>query len=162
MQLVAATIRRHEAQHGLDDERTQMLAYPAALEELLGPADLANGTPRRSVERARHELSAYTSQLANDPITPQFSLWNVAQFAFSKASWGTPESYAAVLLVEGAAKHLGFSVDGPVIHDRMIDRVRLAKLAVQLAAVPGPKLQEAARAAWLSLFGEPITSIVDQ
>lgn len=159
--LVAATIRRHEAQHGLDDERDEMLRYPAPLEALLGPASTADG-PRRSVERARHELSAYTSQLANDPVTPQFSLWNVAQFAFSEMSWGTPESYAAVLLVEGVAKRLGFATDGPVIHDRELDRGRLAKLASPLASVPPAKLQQAARETWVELFGEPIIPIVDR
>jgi hypothetical protein len=160
-QLVAATIRRHEAQHGLDDEREAMLQYPKPLEALLGPADASPGVPRRSVERARHELSAYTSQLANDPTTPQFSLWNVAQFAFSKGSWGTPESYAGVLLIEGVARRLGIEGE-PVIHDRMIDRTRLAKLALPLAAVAPAKLQEAARAAWLDLFGEPSVPIVDR
>lgn len=161
-ELVAATIRRHEAQHGLDDEREEMLRYPPALEALLGPAEVKPGVPRRSVERARHELSAYASQLANDPITPQFSLWNVAQFAFARSSWGTPESYAGVLLVEGVARHLGIAAAGPVIHDRVIDRARLAKLAIPLAAIPATRIQEAARAAWRELFGEPIVPIVDQ
>ncbi|MBA3501925.1 MAG: hypothetical protein H0T65_16285, partial [Deltaproteobacteria bacterium] len=160
-QLVAATIRRHEAQHGLDDERAEPLHYPKSLEVLLGPAEASPGVPRRSVERARHELSAYTSQLANDPTTPQFSLWNVAQFAFSEGSWGTPESYAAVLLIEGTARHLGIAGE-PVIHDRRIDRARLAKLALPLAAVAPARLQEAARAAWLDLFREPIVPIVDR
>jgi hypothetical protein len=161
-QLVAATIRRHEAQHGLDDERDEMLRYPAALEALLGAATTTDGVPRRSVERARHELSAYTSQLANDPVTPQFSLWNVAQFAFSEMSWGTPESYAAILLIEGIAKRLGIATTGPVVHDRAIDRARLAELAAPLAAVPPAKLQAAARAAWLDLYGEPNVPIVDR
>jgi hypothetical protein len=161
-QLVAATIRRHEAQHGLDDEREQMLRYPKRLEELLGPAELENGTPRRIVERARHELSAYTSQLANDPVTPQFSLWNVAQFAFSSRSWGTPESYAGILLIEGLAKHLGITSDGPIVHDRQIDRARMGRLAMELSTVPGPKLQAAAVAVWLDLFDEPIVPIVDR
>jgi hypothetical protein len=158
-ELVAATIRRHEAQHGIDDEREQMLRYPPALEAILGPAEVSPGVPRRSVERARHELSAYTSQLANDSVTPQFSLWNVAQFAFAESQWGTPESYAGVLVVEGVAKNLGITADGPVIHDRRIDRTRLAKLATQLASVPGAKLQEAARATWLDLFAEPLVTI---
>jgi len=85
----------------------------------------------------------------------------VAQFAFSKGSWGTPESYAAVLLIEGTARHLGIAGE-PVIHDRMIDRTRLAKLALPLAAVAPARLQEAARAAWLDLFGEPSVPIVDR
>lgn len=160
-QLVAATIRRHEAQHGLDDQRDSMLRYPPALEAQLGPANDRNDVPRRSVERARHELAAYTSQLANDPSTPQFSLWNVAQFAFAQASWGTPESYAAVLLIEALGKRLGLDVE-PAIHSGAIDRERLAVIATQLAALPGDRLRAITREVWLELYGEPLVPIVDR
>lgn len=95
-------------------------------------------------------------------MTPQFSLWNVVQFAVAEASWGTPESYAGVLLVEGIARHLGIPSEGPVIHARRIDRLRLAQLAAPLAAVGPARLRAAARAAWLDLFGEPIVPIVDR
>nr|MDQ3369162.1 hypothetical protein [Myxococcota bacterium] len=161
-QLIAATIRRHEAQHGLDDERPTPLRYPRALEAQLGPAHDDNDVPRRSVERARHELSAYTSQLANDPTTPQFSLWNVAQFAFTRSAWGTPESYAAVLLIEGLGTRLGVEVGGPVIHDRTIDRERLTRIATRLAALPADRLRAATAAVWKDLFDEPLVAIVDR
>ena len=62
----------------------------------------------------------------------------------------------------GAGSGLQIASEGPVIHDRMIDRTRLAKLAVALQAVEPAKLQAAARAAWLELFGEPIVPIVDR
>jgi len=161
-QLVAATIRRHEAQHGLDDDRDAMLRYPPVLADLLGPAEDGDGEPRRSVERARHELSAYTSQLVNDPVTPQFTLWNLAQFAFDEHAWGSRESYVAVVVIEGLAKQLGIASPGPVIHDGIIDRARLAALATPLAAVPGDKVRTAARALWTELFGEAVVSIVDR
>jgi len=161
-QLVAATIRRHEAQHGLDDDRDEPLRYPAALEEHLGDATDEDGEPRRSVERTRAELSAYTSQLANDLVTPQLSLWNVARFAYNSAHWGTPESYAAILIVEGVARQLELASPGPVIHDREIDRARLTALLEPLAKLDGEALRTAARGLWRELYGEEIVLIVDR
>jgi hypothetical protein len=160
-QLVAASVRRHEAQHGLDDDREAPLRYPAALEEYLGDAETEDG-PRPSVERARAELSAYTSQLANDRTTPELALWNVARFAFNRRTWGTPESYAGVLIAEGLARHLAIKTDGPVIHDREIDRARLAALLLPMTTMSGDQLRAAARAVWNDLYGEAIVAIVDR
>ena len=153
-QLVAASVRRHEAQHGLDDDRAEPLRYPPALEEHLGE-------PNRSVDRVRAELSAYVSQLANDPVTPQFSLWNVARFAFMRRTWGTPECYAGVLIAEGLARHLNIASAGPVIHDREIDRSRLATLLAPMATLPGDQLRAAARAVWKDLYDEDLIPIED-
>jgi len=161
-ELVAATVRRHEAQHGLDDDREAPLRYPAALADLLGDATYEDGEPREDVDRARAELSAYTSQLANDPVTPQLSLWNVARFAFHQDQWGTAESYAAVVIVEGLARHLGIPSPGPVIHSRKIDRARLVALTEPMARVDGETLRAAARALWRDLYGEPSVAIVDR
>jgi hypothetical protein len=161
-QLVAATIRRHEAQHGLDEDREKPLRYPAGLSEHLGDPLDEDGEPRRSVESARAELSAYTSQLANDLVTPQLSLWNVARFAFNDRQWGTSESYAAILIVEGLARHLKLASPGPVIHDREIDRARLTALLEPLAKLDGETLRTAARGLWRELYGEDIVPIVDR
>lgn len=161
-QLVAATIRRHEAQHGLDDDRPTPLRYPTILEEHLGDALDEDGEPRRSVESGRAELSAYISQLANDAVTPQLSLWNVAKFAFHRDQWGSSESYAGVLIVEGLARHLKLPSPGPVIHDRMIDRARLAALITPMATLPGERLRSAARTLWRELYSEDIVPIVDR
>ena len=161
-QLVAASVRRHEAQHGLDADRETPQRYPAQLEEILGPANNDDGTSRSAVDHARGELSAYTSQLANDPVTPQFALWNVAQFAFDQRFWGTAESYAGVLIVEGLARHLGIPSDGPVIHDHEIDRDRLAALMRPMAALPGDRLRAAAREVWKDFYGEELVPIVDR
>lgn len=159
--LLSQTVRRHEAQHGVDDDRSEPLRYPVALEELLGPATDADGEPRRHVESARAELSAYVSQLANDPTTAQLSLWNVARFAFDDHQAGGSESYAGVLLVEGLARHLGIPSPGPVIHDRQIDRERLSALATPMTQLSGEKLRTAARAVWMDLYGEELVPIAD-
>ena len=161
-QLVAATIRRHEAQHGLDEDREEPLRYPTILEELLGAATDQDGEPLRRVSSARAELSAYTSQLANDLVTPQLSLWNVARFAFTERQWGTSESYAAILIIEGLARQLKLPSPGPVIHDRQIDRARLAALLEPLARLDGAALRTAARGLWREHYGEDIVLIVDR
>ena len=160
--LLATSVRRHEAQHGLDDERQAPLRYPPALADILGDADDREGEPRKDVEHARAELSAYVSQLANDPVTAQMSLWNVARFAFDDDQVGTPESYAGVVIVEGLAKHLGLASPGPVIHDRRIDRERLATLAMPMTKLSGDQLRTAARALWKDLYAEEMVPIVDR
>ncbi|MBA3462662.1 MAG: hypothetical protein H0T46_22085 [Deltaproteobacteria bacterium] len=161
-QLLQATVRRHEAQHGLDDDRPEPLRYPPLLEDHLGDELDDDGEPRRRVESARAELSAYISQLANDPTTPQLSLWNVARFAFDDNSVGSSESYAGVLIIEGLARHLGMQSPGPVIHDRRIDRERLTALASPMTKLPGDKLRAAAVALWKELYAEDMVPIVDR
>jgi hypothetical protein len=161
-QLVAATVRRHEAQHGLDDDREVPLRYPPQLEALLGPAESEDGKPVRSVTRASAELSAYTSQLANDVSTPQLALWNILRFAFTEREWGTAESYAGVLIAEGLARHLHIPSDGPVIHDHVIDRERLAKLVAPMAHLDGNQLRAAAREVWKDFYDEDLVPITDK
>jgi hypothetical protein len=160
--LVAASIRRHEAQHGFDDGRGEPLAYPEALGELLGDPLDGSGEPRRSVERARAELSAYLSQIANDPHTPHMALWNVAHHAFTASMTGTPESIAGALIIEGLARHLDVRAIGPVIQPNLVvDRDLLAELARPLTRLSGQQLQALAHALWDELYDEPVTPIVD-
>ena len=154
-QLVAATVRRHEAQHGLDEERDEPLRTPHALADVIGAS-------RAFGERARNELSAYTSQIANDPHTPQLALWSLAHHAFDRDQWGTPESYVAVVAIEAIAHELDPRDRPPVIHDHEIDRGRLAQLGALLAVVPAGALRVAARRAWETLFGEPLVPILDR
>ena len=154
-QLVAATVRRHEAQHGLDEDRDEPLRMPHALADVIGASPSFG-------ERARNELSAYTSQIANDPLTPQLSVWNLARHAFDRDQWGTPESYVAVVAIETLARVIDHRERPPVIHDGEIDRGRLAQLAAVLAVAPAGTLREAARRAWAELFGEPLVPILDR
>ena len=154
-QLFAATVRRHEAQHGLDEDRDEPLRVPRALSEVIGAS-------RAFGERARNELSAYTSQIANDPRTPQLSLWSLARHAFDRDLWGTPESYVAVVAIEAIAHEIDPRERPPVVHDGEIDRGRLAQLGAALAVVPTGALRVAARRAWEGLFGEPLVPILDR
>ncbi len=162
-QLVAATVRRHEAQHGLDDDREEPLRYPTQLSEFLGEDTTDDdGEPLRYIESARAELSAYVSQLANDPVTPHLSLWNVARFAFDDDQVNSSEFYAGVLLLEGLARHLNIPSPGPAIHDRRVDRARMLEIAMPLIGKTGDELRAAARALWLELYAEPIVPISDR
>jgi hypothetical protein len=42
-------------------------------------------------------------------------------FAFDQRAWAGAESYAAVAITSGVARHLALTTDGPLIHDREID-----------------------------------------
>lgn len=165
--LVAASIRRHEAQHGVDEDREaagERRPYPAALAEHIGAADDAAGHPRNYVDHCRNELSAYASQLANDPLTPRTAYFQLVNFAFERRLWGTPESFAAVILSERLAAHLTPGGGPPleVIHDGAIDRARLAGMARTVTAASPDALRAAARATWRDLYDEDYTPIVDR
>jgi hypothetical protein len=161
--LVANSVRRHEAQHGLDADRDPRLPYPDALGREIGDAEDRAGHPRNFADHCRNELSAYTSQLANDPVTPKTSYFQLVGFAFDRHDWGTPESYAAVVLSEGLAAHLAPGAGAPpqVIHGGEIDRTRLAAIAQLVAAAPPDVLRAAARATWRDFYGEDIAAITD-
>jgi hypothetical protein len=158
-ELLAATVRRHEAQHGFDDDRETELRYPAPLEALLGAPLDGDGKERGIVHSARAELSAYLSQVANDPATPHLALWNLARQVFTEDRVGTGESYAAVVILEGLARQLGVTVDE---QGNAFDRDHLAGLAKRIAAQPADRLRGAAAKLWTELYGEPLTTIVDQ
>jgi hypothetical protein len=151
---VVATVRRHEARHGYDNDHDP-LPYPRVLSHELGDSNAA------FVQRARAELSAYTSQIASDPVTPQLALWNLAQLGFNKDRWASAESYVAVIVISGLARELGLSMPGNVIHDGHIDRSRLAQLALPLAQQSDDALRGAARRLWQHLYEQTLIATQD-
>jgi hypothetical protein len=153
-ELVAATVRRHEAEHGYDFDRDTELRYPQPLADMLGPPHDDQGNPIAVVRSARAELSAYLSQIANDPVTPHAAFWHLARQAFDKDRWYTGEMYAGYVVIEGLARHLA-----PDLTPVGRGNERLAPLARRIAQVPGPKLREAAQQLWSELYGEPYTTI---
>jgi hypothetical protein len=159
-QLVAATVRHHEAQHAADEDRASRPPYPAQLEAYLGPLVRRNGERRQLAMHVRAELAAYVSQIANDPVTPQLVYWDLIGFAFDRNAWGRPESYAAVVASEALARALKLPSQ-PLIHDGSIDRTRLAEVGTAIAALSDDELCAAAETAWRELFHEPLTRIVD-
>ncbi|HEU0030123.1 MAG TPA: hypothetical protein VFQ53_05805 [Kofleriaceae bacterium] len=157
--LMLASVRHHEAQHGIEQESPP--GYPAVLATLVGPVRDAAGRPNRAAVRARNELSAYTSQIASDMWLPQVALWNLSRSAFQLARRGSPESFVAVIVIEGLARQLGIPSPGPVIHGGAIDRDRLAALVGPLSERSTFELRSAAARLWQELFGEPLVRLVD-
>ena len=156
--IVTASVRRHEAQHGFDDDRDVPLPVPAPLAALLGPG---TGRPGDLIDSARTELSARLSEIANDPRTPKTSYLATASFALARPSWGHPESYAAVVITEGIARHLSAPAASPVIHDHEIHRARMATLVRAILAASPADVRAAARATYRDLFGVELTTITD-
>jgi len=152
--LVVATVRRHEARHAIDIDRDTPLRMPAPLAALVGPHD-----GDAFAQRARAELAAYTSQIAGEPHTPQLALWNLATQAFHHERWGTPESYVAVVVIEGLARHAGAALHMPTVRRGQLDRAQLAELALPLASLSDDELRTAARALWFELYDEPYMAI---
>ncbi|NVB80769.1 MAG: hypothetical protein HOV81_20400 [Kofleriaceae bacterium] len=159
--LVAASVRRHEAQHAFDYDRDTELRYPQALADMLGAPHDMDGNEVALVRSARAELSGYLSQIANDPATPHASLWHLAGMVFDRNEWGSGECYAGVVVLEGLAKKLGMTTFQEPRFQRGVNRERFMEIAKLLAAQPDAKLREAATALWTELFGEPLTTIVD-
>jgi hypothetical protein len=159
--IVAATVRRHEAQHGFDGDRKVLPQFPAALAAMVGAELDDSGKPGVFATAARHELSAYLSQIINDPVTPQLALWNLERQAFSMDRWRTAESYVAAIVMQGLARHLGIAMPEDLVTST-IERRQLGTLAIPLAKQPPEKLRAAASALWNELFGETMTTIVDR
>jgi hypothetical protein len=159
--LVSATVRRHEAQHGFDYDRDTETRYPRPLQDILGSPHDADGDARAIVTSARAELSGYLSQIINDPTTPHAALWHLAQQTFSRSRFGTGEFYAGIVVIEGLATQLHLDTSGLTFH-RGLDRERLAKLALEIAKLPDAKLRDTASALWRDLYGEAATTIVDK
>jgi hypothetical protein len=155
-QLFAASVRRHEARHAIDQDRDTPLRTPAPLAALLGAHDEG-----AFAFRARAELAAYLSQIANDTATPQLALWNVASQAFNHDRWGSPETYVGVVILEGLARHFGHTSKRPVVDQGQLDRSRLVELALPLTYESDDALRAAARALWGELYGEPLVPILD-
>ncbi len=160
--LVLASVRHHEAQHGHEQDKPP--AYPEELGRLVGPLrDGHDGRPSVMAIRARNELSAYTSQIASDMWLPQAALWNLARHAFQTSRRGTPESYAAVLVIEGLARQLEVLPPNAKssLSDGKLDRDRLAELVPLLASKTTIELRSAAARLWGELFDEPLVRLVD-
>lgn len=152
--LVAASVRRHEAQHAFDQARR--LRHPAVLGRLVGDAaDSPFGL------RTRYELSAYLGQIASDTWTPQLVMWSLARHAFRRSPSRVEESYAAAIAIEAIARELGIPSRAPVIERGVVDRERLANLLFPLANRSTTELRSAAANAWRELFGAKLVRLVD-
>jgi hypothetical protein len=152
---IVATVRRHEARHAIDIANDEPPADPPALARYVA----GKGTIEL---RARAELSAYVSQIASDPLTPQLALWNLANIGFGASHHGSAESFVAATVIEALARHRGVrGSEVPTVKAGKIDRHRLAELALPLADLSDSELRSAAREVWVDLYHEPLEPIVE-
>jgi hypothetical protein len=151
---VAASVRRHEARHSIDIERDLDIHMPAALARYVG-----DGGP--FANKAKAELAAYLTQIAYDPAMPQLALWNLANQAFDHDYSSGAEAYAAVVALEGLARHAGGGIRPPAMVGGRLDRGRLAETALPLTGISDDALRVAARELFAELFEERPVAIYD-
>jgi hypothetical protein len=145
--LMAMTAGRHETQHVLDGPRNHAD---------LGIKALAGITTKSLVQV---ELTAYLSQIANDPITPHLALYTALHRSFGDKR--STEAYVGVVVVEGLARQLAIPQAGPVLSGDTIDRDRLAQVASEVMRRDGSELRAAATKLYAELLGRPIVPISD-
>jgi hypothetical protein len=103
----------------------------------------------------------YLTQIAYDPAMPQLALWNFANQAFDHDYSAGAEAYAAVVALEGLARHAGGGIRPPAIVAGRLDRGRLAETALPLTGLSDDALRTAARELFAELFDERPVAIYD-
>jgi hypothetical protein len=155
---LVASIERHEAQHRIDYGKRRPGVMPKVLEAWVGPLE-SGGRERRHAAAARGELSAYLGELARDARTTRVNLTMVSRFLFDRRLSGTPECYAALVIVEGLVDALSVSQGARFVDRGVIDRGAVAKAYLDLASLPADRIRLAARRLWEKLFEEPLPEL---
>lgn len=151
--LLASSIDRHEVQHRLDHLRAEPLPMPEPLADFVGQPRATDGSERPAATRARAELSAYLAELARDRESAGVGLLVIAQFLIEPQHWGTAESYAAAVILEGLIA--GTGIDGSprvVVNGGEVDRARVTAAVMALTDLPRSALRRAAADLWARLF----------
>jgi hypothetical protein len=128
---------------------------PPALGRYVGKA-FVNGAPQRHAMTARNELSAYLAQLARAERTPLTNLGLIARFLLQKQAWGTPESYAALVIFQELRTEMmppSTREAPPLLVRREVDREEVAKLYLAITGEDPMTLRAAAGRVWGRLFG---------
>jgi hypothetical protein len=148
------SVATHEAQHWFDGRAR--LKMPAALQKRVGPAVDRRGAQRELARVALAETSAYLAQIAADEHFPRVDLALLVGYLFDPQFAGTPESHAALVILETIAKELQAAPAEPLYQGRTVDQKSIAKTYAELAGKNGDQLRRAARAAWKTLFGREL------
>lgn len=146
---VAVSVERHEAQHRVDLALGDAFVVPEVLRAATGAGE---ETPHW-VRRAALELSAYLSEIARDERTAGTNLAMAARFALSADQFGTPESYAILVILDELGEEAGVARE-PL--GRVVRRGRIAGRVVDLLDLPPDSLRAAARRTWERLFERPL------
>jgi hypothetical protein len=154
---LADSVERHEVQHRLD-AMAPPRPLPAVLEARVGPLT-EDGKERWVATASRAELSAYLGELARDARTPRVGLSLIARFLFDADLHGTPESYAALTILEGLGQALGIDGAGAMLRAGKIDRRAASVVWTGLVAAPPERLRDEAGKLWGRLFGAPLPEL---
>jgi hypothetical protein len=145
MAAMMETVERHEVQHRLDHEAGGL--RPVAALAALGGDD-----------RARSELSAYLAEMHRDARTPRVGLTMLVRSVFDSHRWGSSETLAALVLLDGLARELGIPVK-PLVAKGEVDRAAAASLYLALTDAAPERLRDAAGRLWAKLFGSPLATL---
>jgi hypothetical protein len=147
LELLAATVERHEVQHRLDYARGEVFPVPSVLSDLVGSKPGADGKPPRFLERVSLETSAYLAELARAGGLAHLELLLLARFLFEDAAVDTAEWYAAMAIVRGLADELG------AVAAARWGRPRWAGLVMALTDTQPSSFTSAAAALWKRWYG---------
>ena len=152
---IARSVEMHEIQHQLDLDAE--LPMPAALEKLVGPIKSRRGVERSLAAHSRAELSAYLAELARSEV-PRVVLVQLLGFAIDQGMWGSPESFAALVVFEQLGRALSLGAD-PVVADGKIDRAAVAAWFAKLETKTPEAVSAAARSLWARLFSRELAAL---
>jgi len=153
------SIEHHEVQHRLDYLGHSLAHFPAEVEAYTGPLQLGERINVRA-EKTNTETSAYVAELARDASLVKTNLAIFSTFLFREHGWGTPESYAALVVFDGLARELQLT-HAPLVVRMRVDRTALSTLYLALRAKPPEVLSDAARRLWERLYARPLAPLDD-
>lgn len=151
------SIAQHEAQHRVDYEDDRLVAVPDALADYTGRTEFEDRV-NHGAERSNAELSAYLSQIARDPQRARSHVVHVSRFLMARELWGTPESYAALVIFEQLARELGLE-PGPLVRSPSIVRAEVTRLFLDLRTRSSAEVAAAATRVWERLYGVPLPEL---
>ena len=149
---VASSVERHEAQHRLDLALGEAFVVPSELRTVTGTGEEEHPP---WVRRAALELSAYLAEIARDDRSVGTNLALDARFALDAEQWGTPESYAILVMLEVLGEEAAVARE-PMTPGHVIRRGRVAERTIALLDLPRESLRAAAGRAWERLFERPL------
>lgn len=149
------SVERHEVQHRLDFEK-ERFATPELLAYRLGGIDRMGHDLHSHPMSFSMELSAYLSQMADDPA-PGLALMTMGRIFLNKYSMGTSHGYAGVVALEATAKHLAIGQD--VVLGRVATRQELARLLIAVCEKPMSEVKRTAHEAYEELFAESLPAV---
>ena len=152
-----SSIERHEVEHRLDFVQG-FRPVPPILCKLLGLENALDAPVGGLQARASEELSAYLAQVAEASDSPVLELVVLSTLLLDQRNAGGAYWYASLALFEAVASELGIDPELVVGHGRL-DRERIARLVLQVTAIPPIELKQAGARAYERAFGEPVPHV---